>query len=1023
MRRKVQIVSIALLVVPLFLHAYTVGKLPAEITFGTLAERTDWHYVNSGNAQSNTWMVGRLPEFAYKGAYMLYMSPDQGSTCSYTTVAGDTIECLTYCPITGLPAGQYAMDFHYRGPRDTTGTLCAAVLSSAPTLSTSFEGATECPADFWWHDARYTFTAASNTTYYLCFYARCYSEKAVTDTGWAIDDIQIYPTGASPQCAQKPVGLKRARQGNNSVFTWEGNAAEYQVEYYTSDSSSPTFRTTDNITSNSFMVNTASIPEGTYHFRVRAICELDTSAWTSIDYQLMYDVSKRCVDYLDVSAGAAEIHHYPHDYDRLTDYRLRTFPTGFPAAVRLGDSQASAQNTSVIYTTTPAMGVLQVHYALVMQLPNHTSETQPHFTLELLDEAGNLLDSCDKIDFASNWSTDTTWHKVKIDGIEDTVLWKDWSLVGVNMRHYIGSPVQIRITASDCGDGNHFGYGYFVLSCSPGEIEGTHCGKQPDSLWVDEGFYYRWYRKYETPRVIVGTDRTYIPDYMPFDSATYCVDMINKIDTNCFFTLEASTLAFRTVPVASGKYDPGACTNYVQFYNDSYTIGEYWDADQQKWVEKMREDGVARWYWDFGKGRRSMNWSPRQDFPNAGETLHVTLHTFVDDCEATQSFDIVVPAIGTRRTYRNYQFCEGDVFIDSLYHYADGKPHIYSEEGDYTIDSLISWEGCDSLIILSLRYYFHLQTQRPKDTLCMSVGSMEWHGRTLTHGGTYHDTLRSEVHGCDSIIYIFELAEQPILDMSVAYEPQSFCTGGGVLEVPFSITSGASITYDLLFNDTAKMLGFKDRMNQPVNLSDTKLTIPLDTVWPGPCKADLIFRNYKCDTAWFPIAFDIYYDPDSLITQRWNDFLSVRKPAYEYYGGFEDYQWYKDDAPIAGQTASYLYVPNQGLQPSSPYWVEFTRTHDGIRTRTCAFYPTVQSDSVTLIVTPTIIKAQQRTPVRVQTSENGQVVAYNQSGEQVGQWALKQEENQLLLPPCKGLYLLRVLFDDGRVETRKIIVE
>lgn len=1027
MRRQVLILSIALLVLPLFVHAYTVSKLPVEITFDESAQRTGWHFLQTNNAGANTWVIGHNPEYAYKGRYMLYMSQDGGQTRTYTTPAAESLRCIATCPIESLPAGTYTVNFRYRGP-EANGSRVRVKVSTVDVTSAYAWGGDwpqQLSSDLWWQEAQYTFTADGQSTYYLCFGFEHHDTTGKTYIGWAIDDIQIYPTGTASECAQKPIGLQRTRNGNRSVFTWEGTASEYQVEYYTSDSSSPTYRTTENVTSNSFTVNTGSISEGTYHFRVRAICELDTSAWTSLDYQLMYDVNKRCVDYIAINDGEGEIHHYPHEYDKLTNYQLRTFPVDFPAAVRLGDSQAGAQTSSVTYSLTPTEGVLQIRYALVMQISNHTAETQPQFTLELLDETGQLLDACDYLDFTSHWATDTTWHKEKIEGIEDSVLWKDWSLVGVDMRHYANRPMQIRISAKDCGDGNHFGYGYFVLSCSPGEIEGTHCGKQPDSLWVDEGFYYRWYRKYEIPRVIVGTTRTYIPDYTPFDSATYCVDMINKIDTNCFFTLEASTLAYRTVAVCSGKYDPDACTNYVQFSNASYTIGEYWHDEQQKWIEKIHEEGVNRWYWDFGKNRTSTNWAPRVQFSNAGETLHVTLHTFVDDCEATQSFDIVVPAIGTKRTYRNYRFCEGDVFIDSLYHYPDGKQHTYTKEGDYIIDSLISIEGCDSLIILSLRYYFHLQTQLLQDTLCMIDGSMEWHGMTLTHGGTYYDTLRSENYGCDSIIYILELTEQPILDMSVDYsKPLTFCATGGVVEVPFTITSGNPTTYDLLFSDTAKILGFKDRINQPIDELGNKLVIPLtDDVWAGPYEANLVFHNRRCDTLQFPIAFTIYYHPDSLITQRWNDFLSVRKTAYDYYGGFYDYQWYENGKPIAGQNSSQLYIPNGKLNMNSYYWVELTRVKDGIRMRTCDFTPTVQPDSVTLIISPTVISAQHRTPVHVRTSEPGQVFAYYQSGALVGQWAIKEDDNQLFLPSYRGMYLLRILFDSGKVETRKIIVE
>ena len=1023
-----------MLVCPLFAYALTVSKLPVEISFDTPAQRADWKSLTSANNPNLKWVAGQDAEYAYKGTYMLYMSEDGGTTRSYTTVSGQTTECLVYCPIDALPAGQYTVDFHYRGPKYCDTTLCAAMLTSVPTLGMPDEWACRCLTNFWWQEAKFTFTASANTTYYLCFRFACYSDAQETNTGWAIDGIQIYPTDITSRCAQVPVGLKHTRSGNASVFSWEGNASEYQVEYYLSDATANNYHVTDNVTSTSYTLSGSGIQEGTYHFRVRAICELDTSAWTSLDYQLIYDKSRRCVDYIELpedslnygfedSLSRQTIHHYPHDFDERTNYKLRTFPTGYPASVRLGNWLSSAQADTIVYPITPTDGVLQLRYALVMQLANHTPATQPSFTIEFLDMAGNVLDSlCGSFNLTADWAKDNTWHTEQVGGMADEVLWRDWDLLGIDMHPYLNQPIRIRLAVKDCGDGNHFGYAYFTLSCSPGSIYGTHCGKQPESLWVDDGFYYRWYQKYDKDHVIRGTEYIYYPNYHPFDSATYCVDLINKIDTNCFFTLEASTLKFTTVPVASYAYDPSDCRNYVQFYNESYTIGEYYDENQQQWIEHYRREGVDSYYWDFGRGRTQHKWYPRQEFSKSGENVHAVLHTFVDDCESTFAMDFTVPRIGEKRTYDYAQFCEGDPFT---YVYK-GETLILFDAGEHVLERLISWEGCDSLFILSLSYYFRLEKVVTRDTLCMSVGSYDWRGRTLTHGGYYSDTVRSETYGCDSIIYILELTEQAALNVAVNYTPQEFCEGGGKVEVPYSIKAGGPVTYDLCFSETAKKLGLVDHLNQPVPTMDGKVEILLkEEMWPGKCDANLIFRNNKCDTALIPVSFTVHYTADSVITQRWNDFLSVRKTAYDYYGGFHDYQWYQDGQLLEGQTTSQLYLPDGKLQKNSVYRVEFTRDSDNVRVSTCDFSPDDQQpDTVTIItITPTLLSSQHKMPVHVHTSEACSVSVYYQSGRLVGQWAIKEGDNPLYLPDTKGLYLLRVAFDSGKTEIRKIIVE
>lgn len=1029
-------------------QAVTINHIPYYMSFDNQADRVGWHFITSSNANANTWVIARNAEYAYYGDYMLFMSQDGGATRTYTTVPNQDVVCMAYCQLESLPAGQYTLDFHYMGPKDTRSSFRMAVLTSEPNINTYYwydPWTAEKQASLWWQDAKYTFTADGLSTYYLCFRFNANRSELETCPGWAVDAIQIYPSDLSPSCAQVPQELSMTRNGNRAILSWAGNASEYQVEYYMSDTSANISYRRDNVTSTEYSFNSASVVEGTYHFRVRAICSEDTSAWEALDYQLVYDIGQHCFDYLNFSDPNVKpqqgyfscpwcwgdnavdygfndsrsrhtVHHYPHDWDERTNYKLRTYPKGQPAAVRLGNWETGGYAEDIVYTmhVNEDMGVLKLRYALVMQLPGHNPDQQPRFTLEFLDTNGELIDSCGYVDFTA--SADLTgWNTEHVPGEAD-VIWKDWTLVGLNMRDYKGRDIQIRITTKDCSEGAHYGYAYFTLSCSRGVIEGTHCGMKPDSFVVDEGFYYRWYRKYDEPRIVLNTDREQRVYYLtdPKDTATYCVDMINKVDTNCYYTLEASSLIFMTHAVAGAVYEPSNCTNYVQFTNDSKTEGFYWDDGRKMVIQST--DIVEEHEWDFGQGRTSTEWAPRIAVGKGGETMHVVLRTYMESrsCVDTCAFDFVVPAIGDKSSAETHYFCKDEVFIF--------KGQTYDHEGEFPVEQLKAWTGCDSTHMLVLRY-FHTDTIKSSATLCESDSSMEWRGRTLTEAGLYYDTIRSRTCGCDSIIYVLDLEVQPILDVQVTYEPQSFCSGSGTVEVPFTILSGSTTSYDLLFSDTAKMLGFKDRLNQPIQATDNKLVIDInESVWAGPYEATLIFHNRHCDTLHFAIPFTVYYNPDSLITQRWNDFLSVRKTAYDYYGGFTDYQWYKNGQRLDGQTGTQLYLPDVGLDGGA-YAIELTRTKDGIRMRSCDFYPAEEPSTVTIIVYPTVLSARQKAPVHVRTGATGRVLAYNQAGTLVGQWTMTDGDNQVMLPAAEGLYLLRLLFDSGRIETRKIIVQ
>lgn len=1042
------IATIALFACAIHTQAIQVKKFPFEISFGSSQENSEWVFLNSNEAGANTWTIGSNPDYAYGDSACLFSTCDGGVTQSLQTNSNNSFECIAYCVIDSLPVGEYNLNFRYRGG---LGSLFVKVNGNQPSIGQGgwyywYSDVIECSAYRWWREANHTFHSNGYSRIYICYRFRINSQAAKTYPGWAVDAIQIYPVYETDACSKRPQALEQHRVGNDAVLTWQGNASEYQIEYFMNDTSANIYFTKDNITTPTYTIHSENIPEGSYTFRVRSICGTDTSAWTAIDYQLVYDISQHCMDYLNFydpsvrtqygsfncpwcsngvidygfedSRSRHTVHHYPRDYDPRTNYKLRTFPEGQPAAVRLGNWEVNSQAEDIVYTVhvTRDMSVLQLRYALVMQLPGHLPSQQPRFTLEFLDSVGVLIDSCGYVDFTASPDLEGTgdgWHREHVDGEAD-VIWKDWTLVGLNMRNYIGKTVQIRITSKDCSESAHYGYAYFTLACTPGEMEGIHCGMKPDHFTVDEGFFYRWYRKWDTPQVILSRDRTYQLTNS-IDTATYCVDMMNMLDTNCYFTLEASSLAYIPHSAGGAKYAPSNCQNYVQMVDSSTTQGVYWTPTRQKVVVK-NINGAEEYLWDFGVYGTSTEKEPRVAVADGGDTLHVTLHTFMENklCEDTLSFDFVVPPLGIKRAVNTHYFCRGTTVT------IDGKT--YSEEGDF-IDTIKSWTGCDSLNIFAVRFFVG-DTIHYYDTLCVSDGSIQWQGQTLTETGDYESSIKSQIYDCDSIYNILHLYAHPELNMEVNYSPQAVCVGNGSIEVPFVAAAGTPTGYDLIFSDSAKAKGFTDRYDQLVVSASDKVTIDLsDGTWAGQYMANLIFHNRNCDTRAFPISFLVYYDADALINQRWNDFLSVRKSAYDYFGGFSDYQWYKDGVLIPGQTSSQLYLPSEGLQEGSGYSVELTRLSDGVRVRTCDYYPTIEPGTVTLTVYPTVLSAARRTPVHIRTQEPGQAHLYDLSGVRVGEWDVNGGENQVLLSLGKGLYLLRVVSESGKTETHKLIVE
>lgn len=1044
-----------LLLAFLALPLAAIQKVPLELDFSSAAERAQWQFKYSSDTISTRWVLKQNPDYAYGDNYMLYTSNDGGATRNYSPTYAPSYygyKCVAYYPLDTIPTGDYMLEFRYRGIGSWSTSLGVTLLTYEPN-ATSYMWYTRYyntdESGKWWKTGSYTFHSDGMTNYYLCvvFEGSDRYLPIFPEYGYAIDAIQIYPVDNGPSCTQKPLSLEVNRSGMDMLVSWAGNASEYQMEYFLNDTSLNTRYTVDNITTTSYAIHPETVPEGAYTIRVRSICGRDTSGWAAIDYQLIYDISKHCMDYMNFEDSNVQpqygytwnphyysvtidqgflsqnsrhtIHCNPRDFDARTNYKLRTFPEGEPAAIRLGNWRTYSEAEDIVYTmnVTEDMSILLLRYAIVMQLPGHDKTQQPRFTLEFLDSLGVLIDSCGYVDFTPdpdfNVEDAEGWHKEIAPEGQTDVIWKDWSLIGLDMSRYIGNTVKVRITTKDCSEGAHYGYAYFTMRCSSGKIQGLQCGVKPDHFTVDEGFYYRWYHKYDPEKTVLGTERTYKLTN-PQDTATYCVDMINMLNPECYFTMEASSLAF--LPHANGsiQYVPLDCKSYVQLTDASTTDGVYWDSNGKMEVVSSTP-GADEIFWELGQYGTSTEHAPKIPIPDAGDTLRVTLHAYMDNrsCEDTKNFELVVPAVGTARTINTHYFCHGGSIT------YNGQ--VYTEEIDFS-DTLLAVNGCDSISTVALRF-FQVDTITYRDTICTGA-TYEWHGMTLTQGGEYFVPVKSHSFDCDSVHNILYLHQQPYLNMSLQYQQQAVCESGGAIAVPFTVEAGDVSAYDLIFSDVAKQYGFTDRILEYVAPNASTISIPLtDSLRPGLFDASVVFHNVFCDSLAFPITFAVYYDPDSLITQRWNDFLSVRKTAYDYYGGFTDYQWYKNDQPIAGQNGSQLYVPEGGLETGSAYSVEMTRTSDGMRVRTCPYYPHVEPNTVTITVTPTVVPSQDPVPLHIRSSQPARANLYNQSGYHMASWVVREGDNEVTMPTERGLYLLYIITESGEQAVRKIMVQ
>lgn len=1044
MKKIKNIITILLLLVPLASSAVTVHHFPYEIRFDRPGDTVGWTFAATDSAYSRHWVIDSLPDYAFWGGRCLHIrennqfkiSQNRNTQCAMTA----------YLRIDSLPAGSYNVSFRYRSTdRFSNHRLSYGVRNAPPTyeLTNPSSGYYQSDniRDDYWIEKQFTFTTDGTSASYLIF--RYWIGNNRTDTNQyqsvAIDAIQISPVRSPLDCHAAPLALSHTRSANNAVFSWAGNASEYQVQYFMNDTSANYFYTQTNVTSTSYSIDCATIPEGSYTFRVRSICGFDTSEWVSLDYQLLYDINKHCLDYLNFndpavtghtgsarnsylspgivdngyksSSSRQTVHHMPRQKDPRTNYKMRAFPSNQPAALRLGNWATGANAEDMVYTihVDPGTDIIKMQYALVMQLPGHDSIQQPHFQLEFLDTTGTIIDSCGYVDFTASNNL-VGWHTEHVPGEAD-VIWKDWSLIALNIGQYVGRTIQIRLTTKDCTEGAHYGYAYFTLQCTSAKMEGRNCGVKPNHFTVEEGFNYRWYHKYDNSRTILGTDRTYTLTN-PVDTATYCVDLINLLKPNCYFTMEASSLAYVPEAGATLRYDPSDCRNFVQFIDTSHTLGVYWEGERKVIVTST--DSVDSYYWDFGQYGSSTERNPRIAFPSTGDSLRVVLHVYYEDCEDTFAMIVKVPLLETKRTTNLYRICEGSsITLGDI---------TYTLEGDYA-DTLRSWTGCDSLSIVAIRYIVP-DTMYYNDTVCESDGPYHWHDLTITQDGVYMFNQLTSNCLCDSVLHIDSVYFRPILNASFSVPTIDLCLGGdNIINIPVSVSSGEIATYDLLFDPVLAAYGLKDSIGMQMSDGGV-LTLDFSgDIWPGQYEARLVLRNYACDSVVVNIPISVHYGADSLITQRWNDFLAVRKSAYDRYGGFYDYQWYRDGLPLPGEISSELYLPETGLSASSTYQVALTRIVDNVRVITCAYTPIVEPNTTTIQVYPSHTTATCPHPITISSNHAAYCQLYSPVGVLLRQWHISAGQSEFTLPATSGLYILRITLDDGSVQLVKLMVE
>jgi hypothetical protein len=754
-----------------------------------------------------------------------------------------------------------------------------------------------------------------------------------------VDNIMIYP---GQPC---PVPTNVRYHGNTNTLSWRGTAASYDIMLYNYHTN--TLSSLNGITGNSTQIPNLS-EEGYYYIYVRSVSDAGHSAWAYTE-TFVWIKGARCIDIFDLTpdnSGAAKcywtdqagssgydnlyehagqvlgtngssdersrhvIHYKVGETDPRTENQLMTIPDGEIASIRVnGFWESAGDHASTIEYEYPVQAgvsdLLELKFACVLQNPNHDENQQPRFKLDIL-QGNRVVSTCAQKDFKPGFGETSSWHVVN-PGSYDQVDWCDWQTVTVSLLDYRGSTLKIRLTAFDCTLSGHYGYAYFTMNCKGGDLQGVACGDfSTDHFEAPDGFNYRWYLADDPTKQVLGTNRVFEID--TDDPKIYLVDIIDRTNTSCFYTLEANPNPRFPQAKASTRSIVGAqCSNNVTFDSQSRVVR----INRQTLDSVYTDEPVESIRWDFGDGSQPLfSTEPliEHAFPAEGGEYDVTVTASISGgvCVDPYVLHLSIPDITTPDSHEYEHFCEEGI-----------------DRADTTV--LSNTKGCEYKRIKHFMYHPTFE-QKFEDRICEG-GRYYFPGDGKYYTESIDTTLQLQsVYGCDSLISL-SLIVDPRLEVDYPHSIKA-CPDDHSFAMPYTITSGSMDSIWIHFSAKDQEQGFA-----PVYgfANGEEVVIPLpEGARPDLYDVQVEFGGERCQMDIQPLQLMVTY-PTSVVMQN-HGFIATQNA--EYNGGYDfvSFAWFKNGEKL-DETASY--IPTNPSDIGDTYVLSLMRRGENYAVETC----------------------------------------------------------------------------------------
>jgi gliding motility-associated-like protein len=236
-------------------------------------------------------------------------------------------------------------------------------------------------------------------------------------------------------------------------------------------------------------------------------------------------------------------------------------PNGSAYSLKLGNNQTNAQAERVSYTFTIPNNQIEYtvlyQYAVVFQDPGHPAYQQPRFLVKVYDATTNEYIPCATYDFVAT----ANLPGFKRSLADQSVWYKDWTPVSINLSGYAGQTITIEFTTSDCTLGGHFGYAYIDINtgCYTPVLGSYYCqGSSSVNLTAPFGYQdYYWYNSDFSQLLGTGQYLNLTPP--PPAGTVVALDLVPYPGFSCRDTV-LTTIQAAMPPPADAGIDKTICT-------------------------------------------------------------------------------------------------------------------------------------------------------------------------------------------------------------------------------------------------------------------------------------------------------------------------------------------------------------------------------------------------------------------------------------------------------------------------------